>query len=150
MQKGPPTKGLVYDPLKERIDRFALSQVIFDDFNFTAQRLDTVIKLLKSPEETLVIKALRHLDRFAMTYIGNYEVLYNAQILGPLYGHLGDGHLYRRRFAWKLLSQMFVVPAAQLEIMENDEVFKGAVETFGKVNFFYTYGSFCKINTIPG
>lgn len=150
MQKGPPTKGLVYDPLKERIDRFALSQVIFDDFNFTAQRLDTVIKLLKSPEETLVIKALRHLDRFAMTYIGHYEVLYNAQIIGPLYGHLGDGHLYRRRFAWKLLSQIFVVPAAQLEIMENDEVFKGAVETFGKVFFLNIYGSFCKINTIPG
>lgn len=133
MQKGLPTKGLVYDPLKERVDRFALSQVFFADLKFSAKLVDTVISLLASPEESLVVKALHHLDRFAMTYIGHYEVLYQKQILPSLYGHLSKGHVFRRRFAWKLMSQMFSVPAAALEINENENIFKEASQTFAAV-----------------
>lgn len=142
MQKGLPVKGIVYDPLKERVDRFALAQALFEDFSFSAKLVETVIQLLASPEEALVIKALHHLDQFAMKYIKHYEVLYQKQILAALYGHLGEGHLFRRRFAWKLLSQMFVVPEANLELMENEEVFKGAAQTFAEVGFYTMYYQF--------
>lgn len=133
MKRGLPTKGIVYDPIVERVDRFALSQVVFNEFDFSAQLVETVIQLLASPEEPLVIKALHHLDRFATTYIGHYKVLYEKQILDALLRHLAEGHLFRRRFAWKLMSQMFVVPEARLKIMETGEVFEKAVQAFGQV-----------------
>lgn len=136
MSKGPPVHGLVYDPEKKRFDRFALSQVQFDNLAFTAQLVDTVIQLLASPEEGLVIKALHHLDQFAMRYIGHYDVMHKKQILPNIFRHLEDGHLFKMRFAWKLLSQMFIVPEAQAEILGDNKVFQAASKIFGEVAWF--------------
>lgn len=135
MSRGLPVNGLVYDPLKERVDRFALSQVVFDDFQFDAKLVDTVVRLLDAPEEMLVIKALQHLDQFAGRYVGHYDVLYETKLLDHLYGLLGDGgHIYRRRFAWKLLSQMLGVDGARAEILANAGVASGAEKAFAESN----------------
>lgn len=132
---------ILYEPIKERIDRTAQSQVIFDEFIYDAKQLDTVILLLNSNEDHIILNALHHLDKFAMKFIGNYTLLYDRNIIPSVLRHIESNHRFIRRFAMKILSQLFVVPEAKQELIQNLDLFTISSNTFMQLddNFLMEY-----------
>lgn len=133
-RKSDAGKKLILQPTnKDRTDRVAQSQIVFDEFIANANAVDSVILMLDSGEEQLTLNAFYHLDKFAMNYIGNYRELYDRKILPALYRHMESPHRFTRRFAMKILSQMFVVPEAKAELLEHNLCFEVAMRTYTEV-----------------
>lgn len=124
---------LLHEPKKQREDRAALNRTTFDALSLEATQPETVVLLLNSPEEPVILDALHHLDRFAEKWSENYLILYNNKILDNLCRHSRHSHLFIRRFALKILSQMFSLPEIKRQILNNLECFNIALETFQQV-----------------
>lgn len=131
-------KGVIYDAEKERADRVAQSQVVFDEFAVNANIVDTVVLLLQSNEDSIILKSFHHLDKFAMKFIGNYTVLYERKIIEAIFRHIESPQRFIRRFAFKILSQLFIVPEAKEELLVHMDCFKIAFKNFMEVSFTFT------------
>lgn len=112
--------------------------IVFDEFITSVNALTSVILILDSDEEQLILKAFYHLDQFATKFVGNYRELYARKILPAIYKHMNSQHRFIRRFAMKILSQMFVVPRAKKELIANDLCYQGAMQTFTEVFYIET------------
>lgn len=131
MSKAAPVTGLVYDPEKPRIDRVASTQGRFDDFYIEANVAETVILLLHTREENMLAVALHHLDQFAQALVpSRYAELHDRGILVALMPLREHAHLNVRRFAMKMLSQMFLVPDAAVQLAEKEEFILTALRMF--------------------
>lgn len=125
--------AIVYQPKKDRIDRTAEAQTIFEELNSNVKSVKTVVLLLNSPEENLVLNAFHHLDKFAMQFAGNLTILYDLNILEAIFQHFESQHRFIRRFAMKILSQILIVKAALKEVLQNEHCFNTVVRTFIEV-----------------
>lgn len=106
-----PANCFVYAAKQARIDRSVSVRPAGQapDHSFRTQQLDTVILLLGSPEPHIVLRCLRHLDQFAeLSESQHYADLYRLNALDGLVPLVDHEHLFVRRLALKLLSQMFV------------------------------------------
>lgn len=134
-------KKLITKPTnKDRVDRTAQAQVVFDEFIANANAIDSVILMLSSDEEQLILKSFYHLDKFAMKYIGNYRELYERKLLPAIFRHIDSPHRFTRRFAMKILSSMFVVPEAKEELLENYVCYDSAMRTYTEVGAVFFFG----------
>lgn len=112
----PPKKGAT--PAKEPF--------LFDPFASLASQVDSVVLMLRSTENDLILRALRHLDTYASKYIGNFAVLHEHQLLPALYPLLATDQRFARRFAFKILSQMLSIPEAADEMRASHELYEAA------------------------
>lgn len=145
MTKDKSTKpaALLHEARKQREDRAALNRTIFNALTIEATQPETVVLLLNSAEEPVILDALHHLDRFAEKWSENYLILYNNKILDNIYRHSRHPHLFIRRFALKILSQMFSLPEIKRQLLNNLECFNIALETFQQVYRLWYFALQC-------
>lgn len=137
MAKDKPKKGdasILYDPKKDRQDRAALNQTIFNSLNINIETAETVILLLKSSEDNVILEAFHHLDKFAEKSMDNYLILYQCNILECIFSHSYHQNLFIRRYALKMLSQFFSLTEIKQLLIDNLECFNISVDTFKKID----------------
>lgn len=96
---------------------------IFDPFTSLASQVDSVVLMLRSTENDLILRALHHLDTYASKFIGNFSILHEHGLLDALYPLLDTDQRFIRRFVLKILSQMFAVPEAADELRLQTELY---------------------------
>lgn len=108
--------------------------IIFDEFSAVAELVDSVIILLQSPEQPVVLKALHHLDKFASKFAGNVGILHEHGLLAAIAPYWESNHRFVRRFAMKLAAALFVLPEAREELWMNDQLFAMALKNYIRVS----------------
>lgn len=126
-------ESLIYATKKDRIDRNTQSDIVFEPFSPVVNQVDTAILLLNSIEDSILLEALRHLDKYGSKRMENCQILYEKHILKLLLRHCESNHLYIRRFAMKLLSQMFGVEQAKDDLLQNLLCFRITVDNYMNV-----------------
>lgn len=145
MAKDKPKKPttILYDPKKEREDRAALIQTTFNPLNINIETPETVILLLKSSEDNVILEAFHHLDIFAEKWMENYLCLYQNNILDSIIKHCYHQNLFIRRYAMKMLSQFFNLDKIKEKLLNSLECYNICVETFQRIDdvFLQEYSS---------
>nr|CAD7409672.1 unnamed protein product [Timema cristinae] len=107
---------------KKREDRFVITKVTFDPLQVEIKTADTVVLLLKSEEEQVVLRAVAALDKFVSKSVDNLQSLYEmTSIMDTLMPLTSHSQLYIRRFSLKILAQMCALKPAREKLLENLE-----------------------------
>nr|CAD7574109.1 unnamed protein product [Timema californicum] len=119
---------------KKREDRFAITKVTFDPLQVEIKTADTVVLLLKSDEEQVVLRAVAALDKFVSKSADNLQSLYEmTSIIDTLLPLTSHSQLYIRRFSLKILAQMCALKPAREKLLENLENLPYFVQVLTKV-----------------
>ncbi|KAG8278223.1 Armadillo repeat-containing protein 3 [Homalodisca vitripennis] len=104
---------------KKHEDRELASKTAFESTSVEIQSSHTMILLLASKEDFVILKALFTLDKYASKMEQNARVLYEEGILTLLLPLLNHSELFVKRFATKLLSEMnFLPPVTEILLQE--------------------------------
>nr|CAD7446856.1 unnamed protein product [Timema bartmani] len=119
---------------KKREDRFAITKVTFDPLQVEIKTTDTVVLLLKSDEEQVVLRAVAALDKFVSKSADNLQSLYEmTSIMDTLLPLTSHSQLYIRRFSLKILAQMCALKPAREKLLEDLEHLPYFVQVLTKV-----------------
>lgn len=108
--------------------------IVFDEFNSEASLVNSVIILMQSSEEPIVLKALYHIDSYASKYADNIKIVYDVGLLNAVLPHLDSNHRFVRRFAMKLAAALFKIDEACCDLRKNDRMFSEAVRNYVTVS----------------
>uniref|UniRef100_A0A1B6C7Z4 Armadillo repeat-containing domain-containing protein n=1 Tax=Clastoptera arizonana TaxID=38151 RepID=A0A1B6C7Z4_9HEMI len=87
-------------------DRNATSKVSFEAVNVEIKLPNTLVLLLSSDEDSVLVQVLSTLDKYAAKSQNNVEILHKANIVDKLIALLDYPQLCVKRFTIKLLSEM--------------------------------------------